>query len=85
MLEELKMTIELLRNDYKNEKLDDIKKYFVPYTFDEDFFKKNIIDTEKFFERNKNIPILFYSEFVKSVEKLIEKHPEYKMFAFEGP
>ena len=85
MLEELKITVELLRNDYKNEKLDNIKKHFVSYAFDEDFFQKNITDMEKFFEQNKNIAILFYLEFIKSVEKLIEKHPECTVFAFEGP
>lgn len=85
MLEEVKKTVELLRKDYKNQELENIKKHFVTYVFDEKFHQKIYLIQKLFFEQNKNIAILFYLEFIKSVETLMEKHSDCTLFAFEGP
>lgn len=85
MLEEIAETCNLLKYQYNHPKLDDLKRNFVTYVFDEQYYEKNIQDDKLFFEKNKHIAIDFYHEFTATVKKMMRENPNCNLVNFSGP
>lgn len=86
MISDIRETIDLLKNDFNNPKLSDIKKHF----FVSDFLGASVGKMSKeeenraFFE-NREIAIDFYSRFVDSIESMFANNPDCDVISFAGP
>ena len=90
MLEDIEDTIELLRNDYDNEKLIPVKKQFhyasmIDYHQLDDW---NLYSQEKealIVRENVEVIIDFYQRFVETMWKMLDENLEGNVITVEGP
>ena len=89
MLDEISTVSELLKTDFDNPVLADIKKRFHPFTFDpdENRYQKKLTDFEKeqLIRNNIHIDTDFYDRFVRRMRQMMENADNYELISFMGP
>ena len=89
MLDEISTVSELLKTDFDNPVLADIKKRFHPFTFDpdENRYQKKLTDFEKeqLIRNNIHIATDFYDRFVRRMRQMMENADNYELISFMGP
>ena len=77
--------IEILKEDYENPILAELKSHFIAYTI----FENAIISIDKedrpqYIKENVSVIIGFYKEFQNRIEDLLMLNPEFDMICFMG-
>ena len=89
MLDEIERCAVLLKEDYYNPLLDELKKKFSVYDFVPDLLRteKKFSDTEadQIIRENINVAIDFYRRFVKRIRLMMEHSADYNLISFMGP
>lgn len=89
MLADIEHCSKLLKTDYDNPELDELKKRFSYYTFDTDenkYKKKFSARKEKETIRNNiNLAVDFYDRFILRMKSMMKYAPDYNLISFMGP
>lgn len=89
MLNDIETCCDLLKSDYDNPKLDELKERFSAYTFKPDSWDVNRQLTEKeeadIVKRNSYVAVEFYERFVRRMRAMMENAKEYNLISFMGP
>ncbi len=89
MLNDIEECCNLLKTDYDNPKLDDLKKHFSIYTFEPDLlYERKKLGKKKEAEIIKNniyIAIEFYERFVHRMRTMMDNAKDYNLISFMGP
>ena len=89
MINEIDRCINLLKFDYANKELSEIKKYFSTYTFwsDEEDLKNihNIDERNHIIKKNKFIAITFYEDFSSKMKRMVDNASNYNFIGVVGP
>ncbi len=94
VLNEIKKITFLLKTDYHNQKLNDLKAYLTEYYYIENpndkgyiSVKRSDTDEEKriFVEENIHYLIDFYQRFIARMELMLQRSPDYQYICFSGP
>ena len=86
IVEEIRETAILLRTDFDNPKLAEIKKHFSPYTFSPETSGK-ISEKKKneVYRKNVDLAIDFYTRFADRIDSMLAEQPDCDVISFAGP
>ena len=86
IVEEIRETVILLRTDFDNPKLAEIKKHFSPYTFSPETSGK-ISEKKKneVYRKNVDLAIDFYTRFADRIDSMLAEQPDCDVISFAGP
>lgn len=90
LLEDMEDTIELLRTDYDNKELEQVKKHFwFGYMLDYKNMEQSQYDTsekaDQLIKENIEVVIDFYQRFVEAMWKIMDENPEGNCISITGP
>jgi hypothetical protein len=89
MLDDIEHCAHLLKTDFENEELAELKKRYRVYSFepDDNIWEKQLSDDEKMQIIKNNIYIAtdFYERFVYRMRAMMDNSPEFDLISFMGP
>ena len=94
MIAEIRSVAEMLRNDFDNPALTELKSCFCPFRFSRDkntdkdieaIHDMNLQEKNELFRANIGMVIDFYERFCRRMEAMMEHAPQYDQISFMGP
>ena len=85
LVSRIERIIEILKEDYENPMLAELKSHFIAYTIFENAISIDKEDRPQYIKENVSVIIGFYKEFQKRIEDLLMLNPEFDMICFMGP
>jgi len=86
ILEDIRQTSTLLKTDYNNPKLDNVKAMFDPSSFQtEHIFITPRPDNQEVIKENIDVVIHFYERFCWCIENMMKNNPQFQHISIWGP
>ena len=86
ILADIRLTIDLLKADYDDPRLTEVKEMFDPYSFDRMFvYEKPRPEDDMIMREHVDVVIHFYERFCWLIEKMMKNNPQYTFVSIWGP